>query len=102
MRVELPSRTPVELALPEGQAARGVVMYPDIGGLRELFDELAARLADEQRWAGPVVEPFPGVALATIDERFVAVATLRDERLLDDGIAAAALLETRAGVDRVA
>jgi dienelactone hydrolase len=102
MRVELPSGTPAELALPEGPAARGLVMYPDIHGLRPLFDDLAARLAEQQRWAVAVVEPFPGMTLASIDDRFAAVATLVDDRLLGDGAAAAGLLEARVGVERIA
>jgi len=102
MRLELPSGTPVELALPEGEPTRGVVVIPDIGGLRPLFDDLAARLAAERRWAVAAFEPFPGRTLTTMDERFDAVATLADERLLGDAADAADLLRARTGTDRVA
>ena len=49
-----PPARPVELARPaDGRApTRGLVLIPDIGGLRPLFDDHAARLADEHggRW----------------------------------------------------
>ena len=103
MRVTLPSGTPAEVALPAGQAARGVVVFPDIHGLRPLFDDLAARLADERSWAVAEVELFPGLAPdASVDDRFAAVPTLDDGRILGDASAAADLLVERAEVDRVA
>jgi dienelactone hydrolase len=53
MRDHLPSGRPVELARPsDGRApTRGLVVLPDIGGLRPVFDAHVARLADEQGWA---------------------------------------------------
>ena len=38
MRITLPSGTPAEVARPPGPPARGVVVIPDIMGLRPLFD----------------------------------------------------------------
>jgi len=102
MRVELPSGTPAELALPEGSPVRGLVLYPDIHGMRPLFDDLAARLAAEKSWATIVVELFPGRALATVDDRFAAVPTLVDQQVIGDAVAAADLLAERAPVARVA
>jgi carboxymethylenebutenolidase len=103
MRVTLQSGTPAEVAVPAGPAARGVVVFPDIQGLRPLFDDLAARLADEQAWAVAEVELFPNLAAgASVDDRFAAVPTLDDGRILGDASAAADLLVERAGVDRVA
>jgi carboxymethylenebutenolidase len=98
MRVDLPSGTEAELAVPEGVARRGLVFFPDIAGMRPLFDALAARLAAEQGWAVAVVEPFPGLELPSIEDRFAAVPALEDERLLGDASAAADLL----GLERVA
>jgi carboxymethylenebutenolidase len=92
MRIDLPSGTPAELALPPGSPTRGVVLFPDIFGLRPLFDDLAARLAAEHGWAVCVVEPFPGRDLPDIDERFAAVPELEDDRLVGDARAAAAEL----------
>jgi carboxymethylenebutenolidase len=102
MRTALPSGTPVELAFPDGQASRGVVVFPDIHGLRPLFDDLAAHLATARGWATAVVELFPGRTLPTVDDRFAAVPTLDDTRVVGDAVAAADLLATDAGVDRVA
>ena len=102
MRIELPSGTPAELALPEGPASRGVVLFPDIHGLRPLFDDLAARLAAERSWATAVVELFPGRTFDSVDDRFSAVPTLADDRVVADAAAAAAVLAARAGVGRVA
>ena len=101
MRIELSSGTPVELALP-ATAARGVVLYPDIHGLRPLFDDLAQRLAADHSWAVAVVELFPGQVLATVDARFDAVSHLQDQRVIGDGVLAAEELTRRAGVSRVA
>jgi carboxymethylenebutenolidase len=102
MRVDLPSGTPAELVLPEGPAGRGVVVMPDIGGMRPLFDDMAARLAQAHGWAVAVVEPFPGQVLPTIDDRFAAVPLLDDDRVLRDMSAAADLVGSRAGVSKVA
>jgi len=97
MRVSLPSGTPAELAIPEGTPARGVVVIPDIAGMRQLFDEMAARLAAEHQWVTAVIEPFPGQDLPTIDDRFEAVPGLTDERVLGDAVAAADLVTEHGG-----
>ncbi|MHB8662608.1 MAG: dienelactone hydrolase family protein [Acidimicrobiales bacterium] len=98
MRVELPSGTAAELAVPDQLAGRGVVVIPDIGGMRPLFDDLAAGLARQHGWAVGVFEPFPGQELPTIEARFAAVAALTDDRLLGDARATA----DRLGTERVA
>lgn len=102
MRVELPTHTATELALPDGPATRGVVIVPDIAGLRPLFVDLAARLALDYRWAVAVFDPFPGRELPTIDDRFAAVPTLDDAAVLADAVAAADLLTAQAATERVA
>jgi len=90
MRIELPSGTPAELARPDGPAEGGLVVAPDIWGLRPLFDDLAARLAQEQRWTVVVVEPFPGQDPGdNVDDRFAAVARLHDDDVLRDLVQAA-------------
>ena len=38
----------------------GLVIAPDMVGLREAFDEHAARVANEQGWVVVSPEPFPG------------------------------------------
>ncbi len=93
-RSSLPSGTPVEVARPAGEPVAGLVVIPDIWGLRPLFDDLCARLADERSVAVAAIEPFSGRDLPTIEDRFAAVAELRDEDTLGDIVAAADLLGT--------
>lgn len=102
MRVTLPSGTPAELALPPATATRGLVLAPDVMGLRPLFDDMAARLAADERWAVCAPEPFPGHEHFSIDERFAYMPNVSDEQRLGDLSAAADLLEQKAAVDRVA
>jgi len=93
MRIELPSGTPAEVARPDGRAVRGLVLVPDIGGLRPLFDDLCARLAAEHGWAVIAPEPWPGREQLPLEERLAVVGSLDDRRLLDDCTAAADRLE---------
>jgi carboxymethylenebutenolidase len=95
MRQTLPSGTPVEVASPAGPPRRGLVLIPDIGGLRPLFDDLVVRLARDYSWAVAAVEPFPGQDLPTIEDRFAAVPHLDDDAFLADLRAAAELLGTQ-------
>jgi len=85
MRIVLPSGTPAELAEPPVPATSGLVIAPDIFGLRPLYDDLVARFAAE--WSMVVVapEPFPGRSLGPeIDGRFAEVARLDDAVHLRD------------------
>jgi carboxymethylenebutenolidase len=88
MRIELPSGTPAELVEVEG-ADRGLVVIPDIGGLRPLFDDHVARLAAETGWSVCAFELWPGREHLAIEERLSSVGTLRDDDLLADALAAA-------------
>jgi carboxymethylenebutenolidase len=95
MRTTLPSGRPVELARPSNgrSPARGLVLLPDIMGLRPLFDDHAARIADEQGWAVVAVEPWMGVDQALpLEERMASVARIDDAAFLADLVAAADLL----------
>ena len=73
MRIELPSGTPAEVALPiaagRQHPARGVVLAPDIMGLRPLFESMCARLAADHNWAMCAPEPFPRREHLAIGER---------------------------------
>jgi carboxymethylenebutenolidase len=89
MRITLPSGTPAETARPEGSPARGMVVVPDIAGLRPLFDDLVARLAAQHQWAVIAPEPFPGREAMTLEERMAAMPGLDDERQVADIVAAA-------------
>ena len=86
MRIELPSGTTAELARPSDgrDPSRGLVLFPDIGGLRPLFDDLAQRLADDHGWVVCAVEPWPGRESMTLEERLAAVGTLVDDDVLRD------------------
>ncbi|MXW61067.1 MAG: hypothetical protein F4Y27_14650 [Acidimicrobiaceae bacterium] len=87
MRIELPSGTPAEVAGSSDE--RGLVLVPDIMGLRPLFDEMAVRLAEE--WQCRVVAPelYPGEEHLDLEGRFAAASLLTDERVLGDMTAAA-------------
>ncbi len=91
MREALPSGTPVEVARPaDGRApSRGLVLIPDIMGLRPLFDEHAQQLADDHGWAVAAVEPWPGREDLPLDDRLGSVGTIDDRALLADVVAAA-------------
>ena len=95
MRTALPSGTPVEVARPgDGRApTQGLVLIPDIGGLRPLFDDHVARLADEQGWAVAAVEPWPGREDLSLEVRLESVGTIDDVAFLADLVAAADLLD---------
>jgi dienelactone hydrolase len=97
MRITLPSGTPAEMVAVDG-AARGLVVFPDIGGLRPLFDGHVAELARRTGRSVCAVEPWPGREHMNIDERLAAVATLRDDEVLVDVLAAADALGVAGGV----
>src|SRR5438132_12212416 len=78
---------------------RGLVIIPDIMGVRPLFDDLCERLASEHGWAVTAIEPFAGKEDMPLDERLASgVASLDDDRVLGDAVTAADQL----GVDPVA
>ena len=94
MRIELSTGTPAELALPEGGTARGVVLVPDIMGLRPLFDELCARLAG-YGWAVCAVELWPGREELTLEQRLAGAGELDDRDKRADFDAARDVLAER-------
>ena len=90
MRIVLPSGTAAEIGRPAGgEPSRGLVVVPDIGGLRPLFDRLVARLADEQGWTVCAFEPWPGRERLPLPERLAEAGSLDDARVLGDAAAAA-------------
>ena len=91
MRQTLPSGTPAELVVPSTPAERGLVLVPDIGGMRPLFDDHVARLAADTGWAICAIEPFPGLEHQPIEWRLEHVGDLDDDRVLADVVAAADL-----------
>lgn len=93
MRLTLPSGTPAELARPDGHPDRGVVLLPDIMGLRPLFDEMAARLAAANRWAVIEPEPFPQQESLPLQDRLGSMGAYDHERHVRDALEAAAELD---------
>ncbi len=95
MRVTLPSGTSAELVRPDDGPARGstrgLVVIPDMMGLRPLFDDHVARLAAETGWPVCAVEPWPGEVDRPVEWRMAHMAGRDDARTLGDAIAAADL-----------
>jgi carboxymethylenebutenolidase len=90
MRITLPSGTQAELARPSsGTPTRGLVLWPDIMGLRPLFDALAQRLADDYSWVVCCPEIFPGQEQLAIEGRFEAIKLVNEDDRLADAVAAA-------------
>jgi carboxymethylenebutenolidase len=89
VRITLPSGTPAELARPADDPTRGLVVVPDIGGLRPLFDDHVAHLASENGWVVCAFELWPGRQHLPLPERLESGGTLEDERILGDAVAAA-------------
>ena len=88
MRIELSTGTPAEL-VPVADADRGLVLIPDLMGLRPLFDDHVARLAAEQGWTVCAPQVFAGREHLAAEERMAAVRELVDEEVLADVLAAA-------------
>ena len=97
-RIVLPTGTTADLVRPAtGTTTRGLVLWPDIMGLRPLFDEHATRLADEQGWVVCAAEPFPGQEQLSLEERQAAAKDLSDEAKMADAAAAADAVATLVG-----
>ncbi|WP_420618611.1 dienelactone hydrolase family protein [Candidatus Poriferisocius sp.] len=88
MRIELSTGTPAEL-VPVADADRGLVLIPDLMGLRPLFDDHVARLAAEQGWTVCAPQVFAGREHLVAEERMAAVCELVDDEVLADVLAAA-------------
>ena len=92
MRTELSSGTAVELVHPpSGPSVRGLVVIPDVMGMRPLFDRLVARLAAENNWSVAAFELYPGREHLEVADRLATASELDDARVLGDAMAAADL-----------
>lgn len=92
MRIELSTGTTAELVRVD-DADRGLVLIPDLMGLRPLFDDHVARLAAEQGWTVCAPQVFVGQEELTAEERLAVVGELKDEVVLADVLAAADAIE---------
>ncbi len=94
MRITLPSGTEAEIARHDSPKM-GLVIAPDIFGLRPLYDEMVERLSREWQMSVIAVEPFAGMNLGPeVEPRFAAVPQLRDDNQLRDLEEAADVLGT--------
>ena len=92
MRTELPSGTAAEIAHPpSGPSERGLVVIPDVMGMRPLFDDQVTRLAVDTGWSVACYELYPGREDLEVADRLAAASTLDDDRVLGDAVAAADL-----------
>jgi dienelactone hydrolase len=90
VRITLPTGTEAELARPDDQAPeRGLVIIPDIGSIRPLFDDMVARLAREQGWTVCAFDVWPAARDHDLEWRLEHVGDLVDSDVMADAIAAA-------------
>jgi carboxymethylenebutenolidase len=92
-------------ARPAGEAAAGVVVHPDVGGVRPLFDDQCRRLAT-QGFAVVCPEPFARFPrevreASDVSVRMSHMKDMDDDRQLGDLAQAAEFLADGDGVDRV-
>ena len=83
MRITLPNGVPAELAQPSvvDENTLGVVLFPDIMGLRPLFDDMCAQLAADYGWVVCSPEPFPDREHLPVNERLGVMAEFDDVEL---------------------
>lgn len=97
-KIELSTGTPAEIVHPQtGRPKAGIVLVPDIMGLRPLFEEHCARISKEWKVSVCAPELFPGMEKLSLDQRMKKVKTFSDETKVDDILAAA----QRTGCDNV-
>jgi carboxymethylenebutenolidase len=84
MRIVLDNGTPAERARPAiGDATQGLVLCPDIMGLRPLFDTMTERLAEENGWVVVAPEPFSGHEDMALAERMGWVGNFDDLKVMN-------------------
>ena len=97
-KIELSTGTPAEIVHPQtGRPKAGIVLVPDIMGLRPLFEEHCARLSKEWKVSVCAPELFPGGDKWGLEQRMKKAKGLSDEDKINDILAAA----QRTGCDTV-
>jgi len=94
---------PIVHARPDGMPRAGVVLHPDVGGLRPLFSDMARRLATHGL-AVCAFEPFatrPDDEKASVEQRLGHVKDLDDSQQMEIFSSAADLLVVDDNVNRV-
>ncbi len=97
-KIELSTGTPAEIVHPQtGRPKAGIVLVPDIMGLRPLFEDHCARLSKEWKVSVCAPELFPGMEKLNLEQRMKKAKSLSDEDKVGDILAAA----QRTGCDMV-
>lgn len=97
-KIELSTGTPAEIVHPQtGRPKAGIVLVPDIMGLRPLFEDHCARLSKEWKVSVCAPELFPGMEKLNVEQRMKKAKSLSDEDKVGDILAAA----QRTGCDMV-
>ncbi len=94
---------PAVHARPDGMPTAGIVLHPDVGGLRELFEDMARRLATHG-FSVCAIEPFAALsdsARESVDTRLASIKDLDDSQQMDILTAAGDLLVVEDDVARV-
>jgi carboxymethylenebutenolidase len=94
---------PIVHARPDGMPRAGVVLHPDVGGLRPLFTDMARRLATHGL-AVCAFEPFathPESERVSVEQRLARVKDLDDAQQLEIFSSAADLLVVEDNIARV-
>ena len=94
---------PIVHARPDGMPRAGVVLHPDVGGLRPLFSDMARRLATHGL-AVCAFEPFatrPESEKVSVEQRLAHVKDLDDAQQMEIFSSAADLLVVDDNVNRV-
>ena len=94
---------PIVHARPDGMPVAGVVLHPDVGGLRPLFTDMARRLATHGL-AVCTFEPFatqPEGEQVSVEQRLAHVKDLDDAQQLEIFSSAADLLVVEDNITRV-
>lgn len=97
-KIELSTGTAAEIVHPQtGTPKAGIVLLPDIMGLRPLFEDHCARISKEWKVSVCAPELFPGGEKLSLDQRMKKAKTFDDEEKVGDILAAA----QRTGCDNV-
>jgi carboxymethylenebutenolidase len=84
MRITLPSGTEAEM-VKHPNPKMGLVIAPDIFGLRPLYDEMVQKLSTDWQMSVIAVEPFPGRGLGPdVEPRMAAIPELKDTDVIGD------------------
>ena len=95
MYTKLPSGTKAAIEKPSsGSSQLGLVVIPDVMGLRPLFEDMVKNLSNE--WKMPVCsfELYPDLEHLNVEERLAAASELNDKRVIGDAVAAAELTQS--------